>query len=138
MNANDRDKNRENEERLQLRAEQYAAEAGDADTDAYRLVYRTVREAPLPEPPHDFAARMESITRDVEEQAAAEKWIVRAGLATAGVMLLVTGSIVGQAIAGRLASSWTAAPVSLLFAAGVGMLLVGVVDYLRGRAGDSA
>lgn len=137
MNTNDRDKDREQEEHLQLLAEQYTAATGDADTDTYRLLYRTVREAAIPEPPHDFAARMEILTRDVEEQADAEKWIVRIGLATAGVMLLVTGALVGQVIADRLASSWTGLPVSLLLAAGAGMLIVGAVDYLRKRAGDN-
>ena len=70
--------------RLEVRLQQAAEREGDTAglppdaVQAYRRVYRAVREAPLPEPPPGFATGLEALTRDHDEQAGVETGFMRA------------------------------------------------------------
>lgn len=92
------DRQREHEEQMQQRAEGNSP----ADTDAaavneYRQVYHAIRQARIPETPHDFAMEMEAMSRDHAEQAVFEKWLLRVFLAVGTVaLLLVCITIVGR------------------------------------------
>lgn len=79
--------------RLEVRLQQAAEREGDTAglppdaVQAYRHVYRAVREAPLPEPPPGFAAGLEALTRDHDEQAGVETGFVRAAALLAPVVV---------------------------------------------------
>lgn len=107
-----------NEDRLEARLQQAAESPGPspglpvAAVDAYRRVYRAVREAPLPEPPADFAARLERLTRDHDEQAGVEIGFVRAAALAAPVLLgaaaVPVAALLPAAVLGNLAAlPWT-------------------------------
>ena len=78
----------EREEHLQAAAERIERGTGTGNGSAaaaapYRAVYRAIQAAPLPKLPADFAASMEQATRDHEENAVVENWVVRIGLGCA-------------------------------------------------------
>ena len=134
MNARDK----EYEERLQLAAERIERGTGNGNGSAaasapYRAVYRAIQSAPMPELPADFAANMEQSTRDHEERAGVEMWVVRAGL----VCAIVGGIIfVGPALLETTAALFGelgGAAGKLTLAAALAALTAWAVDRLASR-----
>jgi hypothetical protein len=96
MNPHDR----EHEEKLQAAAEQAERVGrgdGDPAVDAYRLVQRAVRRAPIPALPADFARSVAARIRALEENAGVEN----------GLMFFLIGAFaIGAAV--YLAPTWVA------------------------------
>jgi hypothetical protein len=107
-----------------------AATSNDPAADRYRLVYRIVRVADMPELPADFASQMERIAGDQHEPARpalVETWTVRIVLATTIVAAL--GFALPALTAARALLDRTGGmPWTMLLAVGVAMLAVWVVD----------
>ncbi|MBY6204258.1 hypothetical protein [Halomonas denitrificans] len=64
------------------------------------LLRHSIRTAPMPEPPPDFARRMEGLVTDRAEDARVEAWLTRLSLwslalATFGLALYQAGPITG-------------------------------------------
>ncbi|GGA81389.1 hypothetical protein GCM10011521_19680 [Arenimonas soli] len=79
--------------RLEMRLQQAAEHEGETPglppdaVQAYRRVYKAVREAPMPAATEGFATRLEALTRDHDEQAGVETGFVRAAALAAPVVL---------------------------------------------------
>ena len=69
-----------------------ARPGNDAAVDRHRFIRHAVRKADAPRPPRDFAAHMERLVQDFAEDAAFEKWLVRA-TATVGLAVLAAFGI---------------------------------------------
>lgn len=127
MNSNDHERNN----RLQQAAEQaerMGSPPGDADVDAYRLVIRAVRRAPMPAVPGDFAARVVSRLQRSPERAGVEDGLV---------ILLLLGMALGGGgyLMPRLWPMLSALPVRLpqiswhwIIAAALAIALAWMVD----------
>ena len=134
MNARDI----EREEQLQAAAERIERGTGTGNGSAaaaapYRAVYRAKQSAPMPELPADFAASMEQATRDHEENAVVENWVVRIGLACAVVGgALFAGPTLLQSTA-ALFGELGAAAGNLTLAAALAALTAWTVDRVASR-----
>ena len=128
----------DHEERLQQLADRSPGDANDTAANAYRFVHRAVRMAPIPAVPADFAVRMEKLTRDFEEQAQLETWLLRVLLLIAGTGALAVAWPAAMAAAGSVTAQLAGAPWSLLFAAGVGATLAWVMDRYAGKHAASS
>lgn len=119
------------ESRLQGAAEQPAVVPGlpPQDVDAYRQVYRAIRAAPMPEIAPDFSRSLERLTRDHDEQATPEIWILRATvfvvLAGVAASLPALGSIAAAMV--PVASGF---PRPLALAAGAALAAAAMIDRL--------
>lgn len=117
------------ESRIQAAAEQDEAVPGlpPRDVQAYRQVYRAIREAPMPALAPDFARTMERLTRDHEEQAAPEIWITRGMLFVALAGLAASIPALGDAAA-AFARAADSLPWSIALAAGLALAFAAMVD----------
>lgn len=105
----------------------------DPRVDAYRLVNRAVRAAPMPSLPSDFAARVAAAIRDHEERARMESGFVIAATACTGITGAVFAyPIVSDALASTV-GTLPALPWPLLMTAAAGLVMVGVLDSLLDR-----
>jgi hypothetical protein len=120
------------------REARHQADAEHADaprdplTDRYRLIYHALRSAPMPLPPPTFALQMERLTRDHEEHASIETWILR-GLAAIALVggLVLGGPVVVDGLAGS-ASLLSGSPWPMLAGAGAGLCGAWALDrWLR-------
>ncbi|QDH68793.1 hypothetical protein [Marilutibacter alkalisoli] len=120
------------EARRQAEAEQArtGTEPTDPAIDRYRAVYHAVRSAPLPEPPPTFALQMERLTRDHDERAGIEAWLMRLLPVLALAALAAWGG--GAVLDGLQASlaQWRALPWPMLVAAAAGLGGAWVLDRL--------
>lgn len=133
------DRNRQDhEERLQQLADRSPGDANDTAANAYRFVRRAVRVAPIPSVPADFAAQMEKLTHDFEEQAQLETWLLRVLLFVAGAGALAVAWPAATAASGSVAKQLAGAPWPLLLAAGVGAALAWVMDRYAGKHAASS
>jgi len=134
MNAMDT----EREERLQAAAERIERGTGNGNGSAaaaapYRAVYRAIASAPIPELPADFAAGMEQATRDHEERADVETWVVRVGLVCAVVGgIIFVGPALFEATAALFGELGGAAG-NFTLAAALAALTAWAVDRLATR-----
>ena len=134
MNARDI----EREQQLQAAAERIERGTGTGNGSAaaaapYRAVYRAIAAAPMPQLPPDFAASMEQATRDHEENAVVENWVVRIGLLCGVVAaVLFAGPALVQATA-ALFGELGAAAGNLTLAAALAALTAWAVDRLVSR-----
>lgn len=93
------DHDHDHETRLQARAERIEREglpAADPAVDAYRLVHRAVRRAPLPPVPDGFAARVARQARALDAADRLERRILWGGVA---ILLAVTAFVAMPALA---------------------------------------
>jgi len=134
MNAMDT----EREERLQTAAERIERGTGTGNGAAaaaapYRAVYRAIQAAPMPELSADFAASMEQATRDHEEHAEVENWVVRVGLgcATLGGIIFAGPTLLQSTAA--LFGELGGAAGNLTLAAALAALTAWTVDRLVSR-----
>lgn len=122
------------ESRIQAAAEQVEDMPGlpPQDVEAYRQVYRAIRAAPMPAIAPDFAQGMEQLTRDHEEQAGPEIWIMR------GIMFVVLAGIVASLPAlGSVASAIARSAESLPWSTALAALLALAVAAMIDRAAES-
>ncbi len=116
---------------MQQRAEQPASGGmpmSDPVVDRYRYVYHALRAAPLEEPPADFAAQMEQMTRDFEESAAFEAWMVRVIGGATGLMVLWMATAVGASAWPFLMRRLAPLPWALILAVTGSLALAWVLD----------
>ncbi len=100
-----------------------------AEVEAYRRMYRAIRQTPLPALAPDFACRLEQLTRDLPEQAAVEIWILR-GL---GALLLVAMASLAPAllqVVAAAAAKATLLPWPLLLGSCAALFFAGAVDRI--------
>ncbi len=133
-------RNNDVEERMQSAAE--CADLPDglpvADVAAYRMVYRAIRDAQLPLPPHSFASRMESLTRDHPEQAAVEIWTLRLFAVLLGAAAVGLAPTLAK-LAFTVAGSSPGLPWPLLLAGAAALAVAAGVDWIaRARPGPDS
>jgi len=134
MNASDT----EREEHLQAAAERIERGTGTGNGSAaaaapYRAVYRAIASAPMPELPAGFAASMEQATRDHEERADVEMWVVRVGVVCAIIGgIIFVGPALFEATADLFGELGGAAG-NLTLAAALAALTAWAVDRLASR-----
>ncbi|MDH5821466.1 hypothetical protein QFW77_00455 [Luteimonas sp. RD2P54] len=124
--------------RLQAAAEREPAtdQAGldleGMEIEAYRRLYRGLREVPLPEPPESFAADMARLVADHEERAGLEIWALRATVAVAAAGVAALAPALAPAVS-AFADAAGALPWPLLLAALAAALAGGTLDRAAGR-----
>jgi len=126
------------ETRRQLRAEQMEREgmapSDDPSVDAYRLVHRVARTAPMPALPNDFASRVARAVHDHDERAHLEIGCVTAAMVLAMVAAALFAGPVFVASVVAMMDSMPAVPWSLLMASALSLLAVACTDrILPGR-----
>ena len=122
--------NEEYERACQLAAEQ-AGMAGAAEEPAiaqYRLVYRAVREAPMPPVPADLAAALARAVRHQAQQADSPWSIVLAVPLLLGLLAVALASQ-WHALASALAPALASGPWGALGAAGLAVVLFRLVEH---------
>lgn len=103
----------------------------EAAVDRYRLVYRAIREAPLPDLPVGFALEMERITQDQAEPARAvrsEAWVIRVAFVVAVVAAVASALPVVTRAWALVGSRQSDVPWPMLLAAIGCLLLASLAD----------
>lgn len=124
------------QDRLEVRLQQAAEREGDTPglprdaVQAYRRVYQAVREAPMPAVPPDFAAGMEALTRDHDEQARVETGFVRAAALAAPVLLGIAAAPVAAMLPSALVDRLGPLPWPLLAAVTTAAAVAWGIDRL--------
>ncbi|GAB2666232.1 hypothetical protein [Arenimonas aestuarii] len=122
--------------RLEVRLQQAAEQEGDTPglppdaVQAYRRVYRAVREAPMPAAPEGFAARLEALTRDYDEQAGLETGFVRAAALLAPVVLGVAAAPMAALLPSALVERLGPLPWTLVAAIATAGAVAWAIDRL--------
>jgi hypothetical protein len=123
----------EQQEKLQAAAERAEREhlpAGDPQVDAYRLVWRALRQ-PLPVAlPDDFAQQVVRRLQSREEAAQLEQWLTRLLVVILAVAAAVFALPPMARVLAPLVRATAAQPVpwSLVFVAALGMAAVWLTD----------
>lgn len=128
------------EYRLQMQAEQrermdVTAAAGNPAVDAYRLVHRIVRSAPMPDLPTDFAARVVRHAHEREQTGhpVTDTWLLSLALACAAIVGIIFAlPILLDSVRASMALA-DGVPWPMLVTAGLSLVLVAGVDALLGR-----
>ena len=112
-----------------------AGKSGDLHIDAYRLIQRSVRTAPMSAPPPGFAARM---ARHVAEQAQygstrLDIWLVTLAL----VCVMAGGAVFALPVMvdalRNMAAQTQGLPWPMLLVAALSLAMVGAIDAALGR-----
>lgn len=107
-----------------------APPSSDPEVAAYRVIHRAIVGAPMPEPPHDFAARIAALVDDAQDDTRLESLLQRLLLTAVAVAAVTLSAPYLHDAAIDMAALGKTLPVPMLLATGAGLAFAAVIDRL--------